>query len=166
MRVGPDLLNLVVQGDRVAAGQLVEGVWPDAYRIALTVTRTPQIAEDTAQEACIEMLASLPRLKEPAAFPAWFYRLVIRTAYRELKRFGREQLSEAMPETPSNSVGRKEIKEALDGIQRTERLALILHYYYGFSSIEIASITGSTAGTVRYRLWRAKRQLKALLLEP
>lgn len=165
MNVDSDLLASAAAGDHEAAGRLIEEIWPDAYRIALMVTGSPHTAEDASQEACIQMLKALPGLRHPRAFRAWFYRLVTRSAYRELKNAGREEPVEAPPDRSNSGSQHGDLRAALASLGVKERLNIILHYYYGFNSSEIASISGSAPGTVRYHLWRARIQLKALLLD-
>ena len=165
MLVDTELIRLVSGGDREAAGHLVESVWTDAYRIARTVAADQQTAEDAAQEACIEMLTSLPRLRNPEAFRAWFFRLVVRSAYRELKRGSREVPVADPPDKSSSEWRYDHLREAFVSLPRKDHLALVLHYDYGFTSDEIANVLGVVAGTVRYRLWNARRRLKQLLLE-
>ncbi len=59
MHVDAKLVRRVVSGDRESAGRVVEAVWLDAFRIALSVTWDENSAEDAAQEACTEMPLSL-----------------------------------------------------------------------------------------------------------
>src|SRR6476646_2032188 len=63
-------------GDLDAFGQVVERFQRMAYAIAYTMLGDAHLAEDVAQEAFIEAYICLPKLREPAAFPGWFRRIV------------------------------------------------------------------------------------------
>lgn len=156
---------MVTGGDEGAAAQLVEDVWPDAYRIALSVTGEAGLAEDAAQEACVAMLLQLPRLRHPEAFATWFGRIVTRSAVRQLRAASRTIPVAKMPEhaTPANEGS--DLRYLLEHLPPPERLALLLHYHHGFTSAEIGSICGVPAGTIRYRIWRARRRLRALMMD-
>lgn len=163
--VDAELLARVSGGDREAAGRLVEGLWPDAYRIARMVTQNSQTAEDAAQSACIEMLNSLPKLRDPASFRSWFFRLVTRAAYRENRRSGWQELVGPLPDQTEATPEHGDLHAAIWSLNPRERLVLVLHYHYGYHSHEISSMLGTSAGTVRYVLWKARRTIKRLLTE-
>lgn len=165
MVINPEVLRHAQAGDRDAQGRLVADLWPDAYRIA-RIACGVQLAEDAAQEACIEMLAALSGLRSPAAFPSWFYRIVVRAAYRELRRTRRDVPTADLAERAASADPQARLSTALDLLPRVERVALVLRYEYGFTSAEIGAIVGIPAGTVRYRMWNAKRRLKAMFLRP
>lgn len=61
----------------VALDCLITAVWPQAYRIALSILRDHGLAEDAAQEACAAMARSLPVLKHTDAFSAWSYKTIV-----------------------------------------------------------------------------------------
>ncbi|MDA8346494.1 MAG: RNA polymerase sigma factor [Thermaerobacter sp.] len=136
MLVDAELLKRVSDGDREAAGSLVEGLWPDAYRIARMVTKNSQTAEDATQSACIEMLNSLPRLRNPASFRSWFFRLVTRAAYRENRRSGWQELVRPLPEQAEATPEQGDLRAAIWSLNPRERLVLTLHYHYGYRSHE------------------------------
>src|SRR6478752_2176480 len=70
------LVTAAQVGDLDAFGQLVERFQRMAYAVAYTMLSDAHLAEDVAQEAFIEAYICLPKLREPAAFPGWFRRIV------------------------------------------------------------------------------------------
>ena len=54
---------------------------------------------------------------------------------------------------------------ALDRLSIRQRAAIVLHYYAGYSTKEIGSLTGSTAATVAVHLHRGRKRLREILEE-
>lgn len=111
------------------------------------------------------MLNSLPGLRNPAAFGSWFFRLVTRAAYREIRRSSRQEFVDVLPEQPEPTLEQSDLQAAIWSLNPRERLVLVLHYHYGYHSHEVASMLGISAGMVRYVLWKARGSLRQLLTE-
>ena len=152
-------------GDPAAVAELLRSVWPDAYRIARTIVADHATAEDVAQDACVHVLDALGGLRDPERFAPWFLRIVVNVASGRLRKRGRDRLYEPSPAEPErlSPDERLDVRQAIDALDRVSRVAIVLRYYYDLSSAEIARITQSTPVTVRWRLMRAHRRLRALL---
>lgn len=152
-------------GDPAAVAELLRSVWPDAYRIARTIVADHATAEDVAQDACVQVLDALGGLRDPERFAPWFLRIVVNVASGRLRKRGRDRLHEPTPPEPErlSPDERLDVRKAIDALDRSSRVAIVLRYYYDLSSAEIARITRSTPVTVRWRLMRAHRRLRALL---
>lgn len=152
-------------GDPAALAELLRSVWPDAYRIARTIVADHATAEDVAQDACVQVLDALGGLRDPERFAPWFLRIVVNAASGRLRKRGRDRPFEPPPAAPewSSSDERLDVQRAIDALDRASRVAIVLRYYYDLNSAEIARITRSTPVTVRWRLMRAHRRLRALL---
>jgi RNA polymerase sigma factor (sigma-70 family) len=152
-------------GDPAALAELLRSVWPDAYRMARTIVADHATAEDVAQDACAQVLDGLGGLRDPERFAPWFLRIVVNAASGRLRKRGRDRLLEpasAVRERLSTDE-RLDVRRAIDVLDPASRVAIVLHYYYDLDSTEIARITQSTPVTVRWRLMRARRRLRALL---
>ncbi len=152
-------------GDPVALAELLRSVWPDAYRIARTIVADRAAAEDVAQDACAQVLRSLGGLRDAERFAPWFLRIVVNAASSRLRKGGRERLLDPSPAAPErlSPDERLDVRRAIDALDRAARVAIVLRYYYDLNSAEIARITQSTPVTVRWRLMRAHRRLRAML---
>jgi RNA polymerase sigma factor (sigma-70 family) len=94
------------QGDVKAFVELAHGFQHLAFGSALALVHDLQQAEDVVQEALIAAWSVLPKLAEPAAFPAWLRGIVRHQAYRVLRRrhleaAPLEEASEVMSEEPT-----------------------------------------------------------------
>ena len=72
-------------GSSLEIEQLLQAAWPVAYRLAYSVLGDRESAQDAAQESCVILYRTIASLRDPAAFRAWFYRIVVREA-SSLKR--------------------------------------------------------------------------------
>ncbi|MGC8485158.1 MAG: RNA polymerase sigma factor [Candidatus Baltobacteraceae bacterium] len=160
-------------GDREELDALLTVCWPTAYRIALAIIGENALAEECAQEACAQLVRTLPELREPAAFRGWFYRIVVNAARATLRRERRHRDSVPIDETveragdddDATTIERLGIEHALLALPSMQREAIVLHYYADLTSKEIARVVGVPDGTIRYRLFLAKRRLRVLLGE-
>ncbi len=161
-------------GNREAVDALLTACWSDAYRIARGIIGERALAEDSAQEACAHIVRTLTELRDPAAFPGWFYRIVVNAARATMRRERRHRSALAfeersdLPELDADgeTLDRLGIERALRALPSMQREAIVLHYYADLTSKEIARVVGVPDGTIRYRLFLAKRRLRVLLGEP
>lgn len=151
-----------------ALERLLAEVWPEAYRIALAMLRDRGLAEDAAQDACAALARSLPQLKQPAAFPAWCYRLIVNHAIGiARKRPGTVALdARADRAIAFDRAEALDFYNALGTLPVAQRGAVLLHYYAGLNSSEISAATGLPAPTIRFHLMLARRALRKALDAP
>jgi len=76
------LVRAAQQGDKEAFNQVVLRFQDMAYATAYAMVRDAALAQDVAQEAFIDAYLSLSNLREPAAFPGWFRRIVVKHSDR------------------------------------------------------------------------------------
>lgn len=152
------------------------------YRVALSVTRNRDAAEDVAQEALLKAWTALPTFRGEAPLRSWLLRIVHNTAISSL-RGRREDPADPtlMPESPSGSVaGRRSAERApdaevegsmsmrafeaalaeLDGLSRS---IVVLREVEGMSYEQIAELLDVPLPTVKTRLLRSRRVLAAAL---
>ena len=73
-------------GDVDAYGEIVRRFQDMAYGYAYSVLGDFHLSQDAAQEAFIEAYRCLGNLREPAAFPGWFRRIVFKHCDRLRRR--------------------------------------------------------------------------------
>src|SRR5665213_3194336 len=164
--VPEELVASARDGDRASLERLLEIVWPHAFRIARSIVRDDDAAEDIAQEACAIVYRTIASVRSAEAFRAWFYRIVTREAVAFARR---AQIVNAQPAEPPSSgahEARLDVHDALWRLPMHMRTALILRYYAELTSKEIGSVLGIPSGTVRFRLALARRRMYDLLRDP
>ena len=132
------------------------------YRAALSLLGDPQEAEDAVQDAFVRYLERAPEeLENPGA---WLMRVLANNCKSRLRLAWRRV--GPLPDTlPAPAVEEREVLEELFALPPADRAVLHLYYYEGYTTDEIARITGQRPGTVRTRLSRAREKLRRLLTE-
>lgn len=168
------LVTAAVTGDRRALARLIARWQPRLWRYACRILGDTDRAKDVVQEAWMEILKSLARLDDAAAFPGWAYRIVTRRCQRTFAEKGRAWLSpddddaDGGIETPE-SASTEFITEtaivlgAIRQLPPAQRAAMALFYVEDLSVAEIAVATDVPPGTVKTRLLHARRKVRALL---
>ncbi len=168
-----DLILMIQQGKRDAFNQLFEKYKDEAVRTAFLVTGRRSICEDIAQEAFIQCYMHINDLQNPSGFRAWFYRILTRTAWKYGRSAGREIPTENMTEKAEESSEdladeqylasekNRILYSEIDRLNSKLKAVIVLYYFNGFSTKEIAKISGCLEGTVKSRLFTARKRLKA-----
>jgi len=166
LSVCPELLAAAISGDRAATDRVIVACWPHAYRIAAAILRSREAAEDAAQEACAVLYRNVVRLRVPAAFNTWFYRIVVRQAtLLQRKRRLAEIVAAVLPqpEAETDPTSRIDVLAAVDRLPTRQRTVVMLSYYARMNSREIAGVLGIPDSSVRFALMNAKKTLATLL---
>lgn len=164
-----------VRAGKVGAYEKLYDLYKDqAYHTAVFLTGNMTDAQDVVQDTFVTVFQELGKLKEPSAFRSWFYRILTRNAIHLTQRRKREVLKEEVQEIPDEKTGAGEdipellsrqeeskiLRKYIDEMDEKHRTVLVLYYYNEFSVGQIAQITGCLAGTVKSRLYHARKQLK------
>lgn len=164
-----DLVLATGAGDVAAYGKLVRGTQAMSMAVAMSVLRDPVAAEDAVQEAYLRAYRSLQHLEDPAAFPGWLRRIVIRVALN-LRRTHRVTLLslDDVPNVPVldemetrwSDLQRRRLAAALLTLSAEERRICDRRYHGGWSLARLAEAAGTTETTMRKRLQRIRDRLR------
>jgi RNA polymerase sigma-70 factor (ECF subfamily) len=134
-----------------------------AYRVALGVLRNVAEAEDVAQEALFRACRKFDKLRDGKSFRGWLDRR--RSARRREERETRWALPELRPpvQTVEEIAASQEFEErlgrALDQLPSRLRIVILLAGMEGHSLEEAAEMVGVPVGTVKSRLFTARKRL-------
>ena len=144
-----------------------------AFRVAYSVLRQREDAEDVAQDVLIKAHGTLGQLRDHARLKAWIVRMAWRMAINKRgsdnRRTTREQApveaaAAPSPEDLALSVQRSEhVWAAIDGLPEKLRLVVVLASIQGHDLAEVSSALGIPEGTVKSRLFEARKQLRERL---
>jgi RNA polymerase sigma factor (sigma-70 family) len=150
------------------------------------MTSNHEDANDLAQESFIKAFQALRSFKGDSSFFTWVYRIAVNRTINFLKqRKNRVQMSlndldynaENDPDlvalvshkTPRRDLNLVELQEKLNAAMQKlsdeHRLVVNLHDIQGLSHEEISKIMDCNIGTVRSRLFYARQQLQAYLMD-
>ena len=142
--------------------QLVHDNENRLYRAALAILGHPQEAEDAVQDAFVRYLERAPAdLERPGA---WLMRVLV-NGCRSRLRLAWRRVGPLPDDLPAPGPEERLELEELWSLPPADRAVLHLYYYEGYTTDEIARITGQRPGTVRTRLSRAREKLRRLLTE-
>ncbi len=155
-----------------ALADRIEARLAASYRLAALVLGDRDEAEDATHEAILSAWSRIGGLRDPAAFDAWFDRILVNVC-RDRLRHGRVlplvdlEAADDAP-TPDEFAGvrrRDEIGRAFGRLNPDQKLAVVLRYWGDRSIDEIAAATGTRAGTVKSRLHYALLAMRDALDE-
>lgn len=171
------LVALVARGDEVALAELYDRVGRTAFGLAFRVLRDDRLAEDAVQEAFLVVWRSAAAFSaDRAKATTWILTLVHRRAVdlvrREQRRRadsleGAEGHEEAAAPSAEDAAWlhfeRERVQGALKQLPDTQREALELAYYGGFTQSELAERLGEPLGTIKSRMFAGLARLRELL---
>lgn len=165
LHVGVELIRKAQTEGGTALESVIASVWDEAYRICATMLRDRVAAEDAAQDACVAILQGFEQLRDAGAFPAWSYKIIVNRAISIARRRSNAVPIEAVAarQVHFDTDDALDLATALAALPITHRGAIVLHYYAGLTSREIAEATGLPRSTVRFHLMLARRSLRAAL---
>jgi RNA polymerase sigma-70 factor (ECF subfamily) len=169
------LVDRARSGDRAAFEALVDARLGSAFRTAMAILGNEADARDATQDAFVRVWRDLPGLRDAGRFDQWFGRILVNTCRTAVRGRGRRWVREvAVTAMPGAGVGfdppaeprdlrsRDDdmIGRAMDHLSVADRTLLVLHYYEELSLIEIAERVGTSAKTIKSRLFTARRALE------
>ena len=125
------------------------------------------VAEDLTQESFLKAWKALPQFGFKSSLKTWVYTVALNTT-RDWLRSHKHSLewSEAHEtEAPEEKPETLAIRSALSLLNEDTRALLMLHYFEDLRLKEIAAILKIPEGTVKSRLFKAKKELQELLLK-
>src|ERR1700704_6576126 len=159
------------------------------YSAALRMTRNPADAEDLVQETYLRAFRGFGGFTEGTNLKAWLYRILTNTyintyrakkrrpeetelndvedfyLYRRLGALEEARAGRSAEEELLDFVSEAEVKDAVEALPESFRLAVLLADVEGFSYKEIAEILDIPIGTVMSRLHRGRKALQKALYD-
>ena len=166
-----DLVIRAKRGDRDAYSVLAAGIVDRFLGVARRILRDIDLAEDATQQALVAIWQDLPKLRDPARFEAWSYRLLVRACYAEGRKERRwaPNLRLLPTDAPiaadglSSVIDRDQLESAFRRLTLEHRAVVVLHHYLDLPLDRVAELLGIPTGTVYSRLHYAMRGLRAAL---
>lgn len=129
---------------------------------------------DVLQEVWLRAFRGIGSLREPRALPVWLYRIAHHVVMRHLRGKYADPAADAAPDFDAAEVAiderlhftpedAEQVHAALGKLPVAFREVLTLHFLEGMTVQQVAEVLGVPPGTVKSRLYHAKRALRALL---
>lgn len=179
------VIQAVLDGDVNAYEALVKEYEKNVYNLALRMTGNSEDAADMAQEAFIKAYNSLTAFRGDSKFSVWLYRIVSNVCLDFLRSRSRKQTVSLSTENDDGeeveldiadethspeqlldrSLTRDAVRRGLAALPPDHREILLLREIQGLSYEEIADVLGLEAGTVKSRIFRARKKLCSFLIK-
>lgn len=179
------VVRAVLNGDVNAFEMLVKEYEKNVYNLALRMVGNSEDAADMSQEAFIKAYNSLDSFRGDSKFSVWLYRIVSNVCLDFIRSRKRKQtVSLSMEDDNGDDVEldiaddtqsperlmdkrltREAVRRGLASLPPGQRQILLLREIQGLSYDEIAEVLNVEAGTVKSRIFRARKKLSAFLLE-
>ncbi len=172
------LARAAASGDRSAFAEIYDRYADRLHDFCIGMLRDREAAADCVQDVFVTAATKLVQLREPDRLRSWLYAIARSEALARLRDRKREQLSEELPEMPSNDAdmatlaARTEladlIADASGGLSDRDRVVLELAYRQGLDGPELAEALGVTPRNANTLVERLRdtiaRSLGALLV--
>ena len=178
-------IRAVLDGDVNAFEVLVKEYEKNVYNLALRMTGNSEDAADMSQEAFIKAYNSLSSFRGDSKFSVWLYRIVSNVCLDYLRSRTRKPTVSLSTENDDGeeveldiadesqspellldrSLTRDAVRRGLAALPPDHREILLLREIQGLSYEEIAAALGLEAGTVKSRIFRARKKLCSFLIK-
>ena len=138
---------------------------PTVYRTAYAYVRSKHDADDIFQEVFLRYHRSAPLFESNQHEKAWLLKVTINCAKSFFRSPWRQRMIPLEDTYVYTNTKESEIADALIQLPAKYRTVVHLHYYEGYTTEEIAEITGTKPATVRTQLTRARQKLADLIKE-
>jgi RNA polymerase sigma-70 factor, ECF subfamily len=175
-----ELIAGAIRKDESAVRELIRRYNQRLYRLARSIVRDDNEAEDALQESYLRAFCQLSTFRGEAAFGTWLGRIVLNEALGRQKRRRLDLTGTEIPQVipfpnasqpmdPERSLAQREIRQlleqAIDELPEDFRAVLVARAIEGMSTKETAALLELNAKTVKTRLHRARNLVKQALNE-
>lgn len=173
------VIRAVLDGDTARFEDLVHAYEKGIYNLCLRMLGDEQDALDASQDAFFKAYRALGSFRGDSRFSSWLYRLASNVCLDMLRKrpaapepsFEEDEFDRLFRDTrptPQEALEQKELRrtvaDALTELPAEFRQAVVLRDVNGLSYDEIGAITGLEQGTVKSRIYRARKKLADVLL--
>ncbi len=176
-----ELIKRLQSGDNEAFNELYEKYYKPLLYTACRLTNNIEDAKDAVQSAFMQMYTSIHNLKEPKYFRLWMNKIVrgkcidmfhknkdviVDTSQDEIINQYEEQNTDFIPHDKLKFTADQDIlMNLIDELPDRYQEILFYAYFYQFSMKEMAELLNIPTGTVKSRLYAAKKALREKVSE-
>ncbi|MAS35055.1 MAG: hypothetical protein CL610_13680 [Anaerolineaceae bacterium] len=178
-----ELLRRAQAGDEEAFGAILYTLEGPLRRFVRRLLGTSDAEDDIIQDVFIALYRNLGSIEPERGLRPYLYRMVRNRSYDQLRKLGRYHVyslddepaeayasletlsddSEEPEEVAHWLLIQLEVREAMNRLPENQRQALILFAEEGLSYAEIAEAMNTNVGTIKSRLFHAKKGLRRLV---
>lgn len=158
-------------GNRLALKLLIERYQNRMAMFVHAQTRDPNTVEDLCQAVFVKMVTGLPRLRDCARFESWLFQIA-RNVCRDHQRaalgwrryFVPYEIVHERIAVSEAASGENKLRDGYAQLAPEDRALLRMHLEEKKSYKELAQLSNTSVSAIKSRLYRARRELRGLLL--
>lgn len=173
-----DLLRRIARRDRHAVRELYERYYRRLFAYAFKITRRPEVVEEVLNDVMLAVWRQAGEFSGRSRPSTWIFGIAYRQTLKAIRRQRRhtategdgvdpDRLENRGQPGPESLMAQRELASvlgrALAALAPEQRAVVELTFYHGFSYPEIAEIVGCPLGTVKTRMFHARRKLRDAL---
>jgi RNA polymerase sigma-70 factor (ECF subfamily) len=173
-----DLMKRCREGD-MSAFELIVLRYKDAiFNFIYHFLADYHRAQDISQETFLRVFRNADRYKSRNSFKSWIYRIAANLCKNELRDRSRHKelllddpavYTESRYTSPDKAYEDEEVqrlvKEAVNSLPEDQRMAIVMREYQDMTYEEIASALNCSLGAVKSKIYRARQNIKRMLVE-
>lgn len=170
-------IDKTLDGDKHAFGKLIQKHEKYAYTLALRIVKSPEEAEEIAQDSFLKVFQRLKTFEGKSKFSTWLFKIIYHESIRRLRKTKQYHISiDQIQESEQGQAefvdgmnlllekDRKElVQKALEKLKPAEAAILTLYYLDEQSIKEIEQITNLTEGNIKILLHRGRKSMLGIL---
>jgi len=166
-----ELVRRTKSGGTEAFSELVRRHQHIVFNVAYRFMRDAVLAEDMSQEAFVKAYRLLKGFRGDCSFSTWMYRVTCSVCLTELNRRKRRNEVEFLPVHEGEAAVRptdsldipEQIRRCVSKLSDRYAAIITLYYLQGISYEEIAHVMRIPMGTLKTWMFRARKQLRAIV---
>lgn len=178
-----EIIRRCLSGQTGLMDILIDRYRTDLYSLCMRLARSQSDADDLFQDTWVRVLKRLDSFSQQHSFKTWLLAVCI-NRYRDLYKWRRRWWRGAptgpklqidaeltLMESPEpgpeqlaiSEENRVALRRAIDALEDSFRLPILLHYFHDLSTEEISEVLGIPRGTVKTRLYGGREKLRTAL---
>jgi len=163
------LMERMAQGDKAAFAAFYRAMERPLYRFITSKLNDPIEASDLLHEVFIDVWRSAGKFEGRSKVKTWVFGIAYRKTMDHFRKHGRVSVTEEVPEredeTPdaasclAASQEAAHVRYCLDKLSGDHRMAIELAFYEDMTYAQIAETAGAPEGTIKTRIFHAKKLL-------
>ena len=165
------LVRRCLDGDREAAGWLLDRYQRRLFNVALRMLGNVQDAEDVTQTVFCNAFVSFESYDPQYRFFSWIYRMTVNESLNQLKRRKSMVTLDEHPGLPAPGIATDTalemenlVDKALMQLRPDDRVVVVLKHFVSLTYDEIAAVLEVPVKTVKSRLFTARERMRLSLL--
>ena len=167
------LMNAMATGDQAALAGLYRALEKPVYKFILSKLNDPAEAHDILHEVFMDVWKAAPSFEGRSTVKTWIFGIAYRKTMDHFRKHGRVSVTDEVPEQIDDSPDAASclaaseesahVKHCMGELKPEHRSAVELAFYEDMSYGQISEVAGVPEGTIKTRIFHAKKLLMRCL---